>query len=392
MDLTLNAILNPDNITNDSVTINISRNFKIQNVWLKLNNSAKYLVLNKFDSSDSLKIYDGLNSNSNNFYFDDYGNITVKNIFTYTNIYVKNNNGLGLNPDSSNTQSLRTLYNIKHQFTHNQIYIISTKAVINANLKYILYNNSQDSSNPQYYLLYNPVHRTIFKTYYNKNNSNNDKSGVVEGSVTFKIINNYCNSLVLTNNIQKKYYIDPFCNLIAGLPSPYQYSYSNLNFTNIYLNNFLEPSQEDLNMIKPVLTYPTTFFCHGILNIQNIQTKNYTDSFILDLINNAITYNNDDVQSTCNHSITLCTMINKAEGGNINIKNSVLSNSCGGGGGGNGTTKINPDNNNEESIADLEKKLKQLLKSKVFIIGASIVGVIVLLMIISMLYFIFKIL
>ena len=54
-------------------------------------------------------------------------------------------------------------------------------------------------------------------------------------------------------------------------------------------------------------------------------------------------------------------MINKAEGGNINIKNSALSNNCSGSGGGNGTTIINPDNNNdsssknEENIAELKK-------------------------------------
>ena len=355
--------------------------------WLFLNNSAKFQSLYQFNLSESLDIYNELTTGGTNLIFDEYGNVSIESKFTYNSTFKSNKNEA--NP-GVNKQA--TVAKIKLNYKSTNMYEISPNGIMNNNLIYILYNNKPgDNSSPEYHLLYNPLQDKNFKDYYNSkfNSSNNTKNpGITNDSDIYTIFNNYCYSMVILNNYSHHCYIDPFCNMIAGFPNIFQYAYSNLQTANIYLPSFTNPVNSTKEMIYSFMTDQRSLFCSGVLS--KIQLNNislFDNSFILDLINNAIIYygtqQNIQEPSTCgSKTINICTMVNNSAG-NINIKNSKLSNSCGSSG---NTTNQNTTIVKGQNLTD---NINKLLRSKTFIIGASIGGIFVFLIIFGIIYLIF---
>ena len=300
LDIFANNIINNPN--NSISNLNLGEN---PNRWILIK-GAKFFIVKKMNSIDSGKINDTINLKTNtSLYFD--GNIVVIDNNNNTNIVEVLNPLTKNNTDNSIFNTVNLPIN-KKNFTNSSDagYSPDKTFILSTNLKWILYS---DLSLTQSYLLYNPMHRSNVKKYYDEqtNRLNN-----ADGDINMKsLINKYCNA----NNVRQMsngniaVFSDRTCNCYSDLH----------NCTNSLFDFYLDD-----------LTSNTIGWnCSCTSKVCSSTSNNVTndDSFLSSFQQKVQRINN----IPCNNDITVCQLAINAAAGNVNISNnSALTQKCGG--------------------------------------------------------------
>ena len=166
---------------------------------------ANFFIAKTFSSSDSQIIINGI-YNKLKFFFDDHGNIKIKDNDDVVLFSFKNPLSTRV-MDSSNPGNIFADKMLNGQLLRE---IVRKDFILNSNSKWILYTLDSVC-----YLLYNPLHRNSFKNFYNQK-LGPSSNGVASNSTFDNLFNKYCEitSSPNINNKSLRKYSDNACNCI----------------------------------------------------------------------------------------------------------------------------------------------------------------------------------
>jgi hypothetical protein len=286
-------------------SVNLS-NAKNAQRWIKVG-SAYYFVIHTFSASDSASISSGM-QNPSTFMFTDLGNISCNNgAFTFKNPLDRN----------SNTDFGVT--SIADAAASSNQYVYDSSHVITPNLLYILYK--QQST---WYLLYNPIHSSEFKKYYNY--VVNVPNVILEWGVTpvetdsylnlQQVFQAHCDAMQTTNANGTTTFLDPACNMI--------YSSQQCRNSSFFADNVTQyPAAQVDRYMSPLNAMgandPPNCVCIGAPHDYISANVQRPMSFIYDFLQ----------MGTCNSDLQMnvCNII--TEGGNIDVRGSQYDMQCG---------------------------------------------------------------
>ena len=273
--------------------------------WIKIK-SSNFFIVKKLSLTDSTlisNIIDGINRGLT-IIFDSNGNIGVLNNTTnqLTNTV--------MNPivDNTNTDLVANSREERNQksFVDNSLkgYCANKNIIFSIpGLKWILYRDETK----QMYILYNPMHRTNVKNYYNLKA---DKSNYTGDDKMRNLISQYSSSLNVTplSDLTRTpaVYADPSCNCFSSLR----------NCTNDFAGFYI--TGNDSNQIGWSCTCGSGGTC----------SNDYTteDSFLIDFKRNV--QNSGNIKD-CSPNITICNAIFSAAGNVEFTNNATFQQKCG---------------------------------------------------------------
>lgn len=332
----------PDIFTQNITISNIDPNNKLnKKFWLKIEHGpskGNFFIIKKLSKDESEKVTKGLNYPSK-FYFSDYGNIqgTTNGSDKFVILHA-----LRINDVAQTANSLQQLVK-KHENQFKYDY----NNIITEDLKFILHKKKGI-----WYLLYNPVHRKEFKSYYEnlkKSPKAKSWSGTSDGSAfidTTTLFRDYCKSFIINKDPsfpKENAYMDPTCNMILSPDSCAEnaffgvnlseYSYSKNNFKEV-INTFTSRQKG----IEPCLAWGpgSNFINESPLDA----TSNNSTSFITKF-RNRDKYDSTMELNVCNSEISTA--------GNANLDGVNIQNTCGGGGVGSVAGNSSDDSKNNNS-------------------------------------------
>lgn len=209
------------------------------------------------------------------------------------------------------------------------VYVHDASHIISRNLHYILLKQAS-----QWYLLYNPLHRSSFRAYYREAL----EAATVNGDVSWgkpsirtdkhanieTLVRTYCNALT-ANGPDGVAYLDPMCNMIVSdkqcRESATFLGESRMERSDIEVKaraqaiNVMGGSQKSDNA-PPDVRVPN---CVCIGDPHHYMDAYLPDSFVHEFLDNAY--------CSGNLSLNQCTILNQAT--TINVKNSSLNAACG---------------------------------------------------------------
>ena len=179
-----------------------------------------FFVVKKFDIPTSKIIYDNI-AKKGKVYFDNNGNIDI--ISTDASGKLSPNGSTSLLSSVVNgttypyfknpltTSAFTTKQSIFTDKSGNTTSLVRDDLIFSPNKNWILYKEIENG-NPVYFILYNPIHRSSFKNYYNDLYSKNKTTGGALNSDLNNLFNQYCEICSKNNDIkQPRDYADNTC-------------------------------------------------------------------------------------------------------------------------------------------------------------------------------------
>jgi len=275
--------------------------------WVKVG-KAYYFVLHTFNVADSASITAGLRTPTT-FKFTDLGNISCGGgSFTFKN------------PLDRNTGTDYGITSIDAASKLSNQYVFDSNHVITQNLRYMLYKQAST-----WYLLYNSLHASEFKTYYNAVLATPNvlldwgATPVATDSTLNlqQVFQTHCDAMQTTNANGTTTFLDPTCNVIYSSQQCRSSAFFSSNTTQ-YTQPQLDRNVTALNALGT--NTPPLCVCAGSPHNYLIAHVDPTKSFARDFLN----------MSTCDAHLqmNMCQIIQ--EGGNVVSTDSQYNMQCGG--------------------------------------------------------------